>query len=140
MTVATQTQNGGRTPIEIDWKKVDFYIEAGCSGYEIAAMLGVHHETIYNRVESDFGISYTEYSDKKRPKGDASIRVVQYQKALKGDNSMLVWLGKNRLKQKDREEIASNEPTKVTFEVNYGNDNKVQILPKALPAPDSASP
>lgn len=111
MTTTTQAQNGGRTPIEIDWKKVDFYIEAGCSGYEIAAMIGVHHETIYNRVEKEFGMKYTEYSDKKRPKGDASIKVVQYQKALKGDNSMLVWLGKNRLKQKDREK---DEPDSLT--------------------------
>ena len=138
--MTTETQNkAGRPEVEIDWKKVDFLIEAGCNGSEIAAHIGVHHDTVYRRIQEEYGENFTDYASKKRQKGEANIRVVQYQKALKGDNHMLIWLGKNRLKQKDREEIASNEPTKVTFEVNYGNGDKIEILPKAVPTPDPAS-
>ena len=139
MTIDTENK-AGRPEVEIDWKKVDFLIEAGCSGYEVAAQIGIHHETVYRRVHEQYGENFTDYAAKKRQKGEANIRVVQYQKALKGDNHMLIWLGKNRLKQKDREEIASNEPTKITFDVNYGSNNQVEILPKAIPAPDPASP
>lgn len=139
MTIEEQIK-AGRPFIEIDWKKVDFFIEAGCSGTEIASMIGVHHDTFYNRISAEYGETFSEYSAKRRPKGDASIRVKQYQKALQGDNHMLIWLGKNRLKQKDREEIASNEPTKVVFEVNYGNNSQVEILPKTVSAADTSSP
>lgn len=138
MTTEEQTK-AGRPVIEIDMKKVDFFIEAGCSGCEIASMLGIHHDTLYDRIRDEHGVLFSEYSAKRRPKGDASIRVKQYQKALQGDNHMLIWLGKNRLKQKDKEEIASNEPTKVVFEVNYGNNSQVEILPKALSTTDTPS-
>lgn len=131
--------SSGFQRIELDWKKIDFLIEAGCSGYEIAAQLGVHHDTVYNRLAEHYGESFSDYSAKKRSKGDANIKVVQYQKALKGDNHMLIWLGKNRLKQKDREEVATNEPTKVVFEVNYGNSNQVEVSPKTLPTSDTPS-
>lgn len=36
-----------------------------------------------------------------------------------------------------KEEVKT--PTKVVFEVNYGNGNQVEILPKDLPASDSSS-
>lgn len=125
--------------MDLDWKKIDFLLEAGCSGYEVASQLGVHHDTIYNRLAQHYGESFTDYSVKKRQKGDANIRVVQYQKALKGDNHMLIWLGKNRLKQKDKEEVASNDPTKVVFEVNYGTGNQIEILPKTVSTSDTSS-
>ena len=138
--MTTETENKvGRPELDLDWKLIDFLLEAGCSGYEIAAKIGVHHETVYRRVREQYGENFTDYAAKKLPKGDANIRVVQYQKALKGDNSMLIWLGKNRLKQKDKEEIASNEPTKVVFEVNYGNNSQVEILPKTISTPDTPS-
>jgi hypothetical protein len=36
--------------------------------------------------------------------------------------------------------IENNIPTKVTFEVNYGTGNQIEILPKTLPASDTPSP
>jgi len=130
----------GRPEIELDWKKIDFLLEAGCHGTEVASSLGVSFDTIARQIENKYNTNFTNYAHEKRQKGDSSIRAKQYQKALQGDNHMLIWLGKNRLKQKDREDVAANEPTKVVFEVNYGNGNQVEILPQTLPAPHTSSP
>ncbi len=99
--------NYGRNEIPIDWNIVDGLLEAGCKGTEIAARLGIHHETLYNRTVSDRGVTFTTYAAKMREKGEAILREVQYLKAIgksdKGDNNMLIWLGKNRLKQMDKQ-------------------------------------
>jgi len=99
-----QVQNGGRKFKPIDWDIVDKLLEAGCPGTEIAPHFGVHYETLYDRAYTDHGIMWTEYSQQRRSKGDSNLRVKQYQEAMKGDRGMLIWLGKQRLDQRERYE------------------------------------
>jgi hypothetical protein len=84
---------------EIDWDLVDELLEAGCMGTEIAARFDMHQDTFYRRVEDYHGVGFTVYSSQKRCSGDTLLRKAQFDKALTGDNTMLIWLGKNRLKQ-----------------------------------------
>jgi len=97
----------GRPVIPIDWEFVEALLEAGCKGTEIAFRIGVTPETLYERTEKERGMSFSSYSLKHREKGEATLREVQYLKAIgkydKGDNMMLIWLGKNRLKQVDKQ-------------------------------------
>lgn len=87
---------------KIDWKRVNELLEAGCPGTEIAAYFGMHPDTFYKRVESQYKMGFSDYSSQKKSCGDALIREAQYKKATKRlDNTMLVWLGKNRLGQKE---------------------------------------
>lgn len=129
----------------IDWKKVDELLMAGCMGTEIAAYFDMHQNTFYARVEQEYNVSFTQFSSEKKSKGESLLRAHQYAKALgltdKGDNTLLIWLGKNRLNQKDNKDDGNNQQ-KVVFEVNYKNDsnNPVQILPPSLPAPDPTIP
>ena len=97
----------GRPRVNIDWDKVINLLIAGCSGAEIAGNLGFSRETIYARCQQDNGIPFSQLKTQYHTKGDSLLRSKQFEKALKGvgDNTMLVWLGKNRLKQKDREDI-----------------------------------
>jgi len=94
-----------RPQIPINWERVDELLEAGCLGTEIAANFAMHYQTFYDRVVQQYGVSFTEYSQEKRAKGESTLRQVQYEKATgkskKGDNTMLVWLGKQRLNQKE---------------------------------------
>lgn len=98
----------GRPQVPIDWERVDELLEAGCIGTEVAAVFGLHYETFYDRVYQHYKIGFTEYASAKRAKGESAIREAQFNKALgktkKGDNAMLIWLGKQRLNQ--RESIA----------------------------------
>lgn len=92
----------------IDWERMDELLEAGCLGNEIAAYFAIHPNTIYERTQLKYGMSFSEYSQLKKAKGELALREVQFHKATgkskKGDNTMLIWLGKQRLNQ--RESIA----------------------------------
>lgn len=90
-----------RPQIPIDWNMVDKYLEADCNGVEISGVIGCSPDTLYDRCHQEKGVSFTAYSAQKRSKGDALLRAKQFTEAMKGDRGMLVWLGKNRLGQKD---------------------------------------
>lgn len=96
----------------INWDTVDHYLTSGCLGTEIAAMLDVHPDTLYERCIRENGMTFTAYSSSKRSRGDAIIRDKQYRLAEEGDKTMLVWLGKQRLGQ-------SEDPQK------YKHDKKI---------------
>lgn len=95
----------GRPTKPIDWNLVDKMLEAGCSGAEIAPHVFLHPDTFYDRVFKEKCMSFTEYACKMAAKGDANLKLTQYLKAIGeitiGDNTQLIWLGKNRLKQRE---------------------------------------
>jgi hypothetical protein len=97
-------EKSGRPEKPIDWDRVNELLEAGCTGTEIAPHFDIHYTNFYDRVEKKYGISFTDYASKMRQKGDSLLREKQYKKALKGENALLIWLGKNRLGQKDQPE------------------------------------
>lgn len=86
---------------EIDWDRFEELLLAGCNGPEISPHFDMHPTTLYGKVEEKYKMNFTAYSQQKRAQGDSCLREVQYKKALSGDNTMLVWLGKNRLKQSE---------------------------------------
>lgn len=95
-----------RPLIDIDWEKADELMIAGCNGVQIAGYFGMHPETFYDRVKKEKKIGFTQYLQQKQSKGEALIVAQQYAKALgltdSGDNTLLIWLGKTRLEQKER--------------------------------------
>ena len=114
----------------IDWERVDELLMAGCLGTEIAPHFDMHYQTFYERVEIEKGMSFTQYSTQKRSQGDAILREVQYQKALSADNTMLVWLGKNRLGQKETpNEISIDDKTVKSFTSLMGMISELQKKP-----------
>lgn len=94
----------GRPEKPIDWQRVDELLEAGCSGTEIAPHFNIHPDTLYLQCQKKFGTTFTDYSAERKQKGDSCLKERQYKKALKGDNSMLIWLGKIRLGQRETTE------------------------------------
>lgn len=97
----------GRPKIQIDWKEVDNLLAARCSGTEIAGFLGIHQVTLYEKCLEEKGQIFSNYSAEKYAKGDSLLRAHQFAKALgftgKGDNALLIWLGKNRLNQREKD-------------------------------------
>jgi hypothetical protein len=102
----------GRPEIPLDWGLIDRMLAAHCTGTEIAETLGVHHETIYNQCERHHGMSFTDYSVRKRKKGKVALKMTMFQLAMGQeesqngvpDKSMLIWLSKNLLGFSDRSE------------------------------------
>lgn len=108
----------GRPLTDIDWGKVDDMLEAGCLTTEIAGYFGISADTLYLRCQRDKKIGFSAYSQQKHAKGELLLRQKQYEMALAGDRAMLIWLGKNRLKQSDKQDISHTGNTSVTV-VNY---------------------
>jgi hypothetical protein len=102
----------------IDWNKVDELLEAGCTGTEISSFFGIHPDTLYRKCEADHKIGFAFYSQQKSAKGEMLIRQKQYDMALAGDRGMLIWLGKNRLKQSDKHDVSHTGTAPVTV-VNF---------------------
>lgn len=102
----------GRPPAKIDWNDVEEKIRAGCDGVEIAAGLGIHQNTFYDRCLKDNNVIFTEYYQRCNSSGKSELRLAQFKKAIgklpKGDSAMLKHLGEHRLGQK---EIKTNEST-----------------------------
>jgi hypothetical protein len=69
---------------------------------EMASCLGVSLSTLEQRAHDDPVIR--GIIEKERDEARASVRRKQYELAMAGDRTMLVWLGKNWLGQKDRTE------------------------------------
>ena len=95
----------GRPKAHIDWEKAGKMIMAGCDGVQCAAYFGIDPETFYLRCKSDNNIGFSEFLRQKRAKGDAMILAAQFDAALTDKNTtMLVWLGKQRLGQRDKQD------------------------------------
>lgn len=123
----------GRPPIQLNWNKIDDLLVQGCSGREIAGNLGINPNTIYEKCLLEKGITFTDYSQQKYEKGDSLLRSAQFDKALNGDNMMLIWLGKNRLKQRDKQpdEVDNNITIKVVDARNHNTEEiSVSTVPK----------
>ena len=91
----------GCPPKEIDWDIVDNYLKKGLPGTKIADAIGVYPDTLYNRCEAEKGTTFSAYSQQKRTNGDALLHAAQFDKALEGDTSLLIFLGKVRLEQRE---------------------------------------
>ena len=94
----------GRPKAEIDWEKVDRYLNAQCEGTGIAEIIGIHPNTLYEACKTKFNISFSEYSAIKKAEGVELLKAKQYQTAMEGNVTMQVWLGKQYAGQKDKVE------------------------------------
>lgn len=92
-----------RPEIPIDWKTVDNLCKIQCTGEEIASVLNVSYDTLERRIKKEFNQSCADYIAEKRQGGKASLRRAQWKLATedKGNATMLIWLGKQYLNQKD---------------------------------------
>lgn len=130
----------GRPLALIDWDKVDSLLIAGCSGAEVAGHLGLSKKTIYERCVVDKGVTFTEYSQQKKSKGDSLIKAHRFAKALgktnEGDNTLLIWLSKVRLGEKEPKH-EENTTTNNTYYVNYDPRDPIPIPSQDVSASDS---
>ncbi len=112
----------GRPPHKLDWDKIDSLLIAGCSGREIAGNLEINQKTLYEHAVKDKGMSFTDYSDQFYGKGDSILRAKQFKQAIDGDTTLLIWLGKVRLKQKEEKDLNHNQKISIEI-VNYKTNN-----------------
>lgn len=97
---------GGRPGIGIDWAEFDRLCEVQCTLAELAAHFRVSEDTVERAVRRDHGTSFADYFAQKRKAGFVSLRRKQWELAMAGNATMLIFLGKQLLGQSDRHEVA----------------------------------
>jgi hypothetical protein len=106
----------GRPKADIDWNKVNKYLQAQCNATGIAGLLGISVDTLYIRCKTDHKMDFSAYSAQKKAEGKELLRAKQYQSAMEGDKTLQIWLGKQYLEQKDKSDITTDDmPITITF-------------------------
>ena len=98
------TGKPGRPKAEMDLKRVEELAAIGCSLEEMGAVLGVGKSTIKDRAVAD--AVFAEAIERGRARGQTTLRRHQWQQAEAGNPTMLIWLGKQILRQRDASSAA----------------------------------
>ena len=97
----------GRPKKAIDPEQVRSLARLGCTWDEIASVLAIARGTFSARMKEK---KYRDAYDRGIAEGNTSLRRAQYDSAVGGNATMMIWVGKNRLNQTDRVET-HNETT-----------------------------
>ena len=89
-----KTQSIGRPKKELDEDVIAKLSQIGCTQEEIGSVVGISARTLQRR--------YADLVAENKNKGKASLRKKLWEKALKGDPKLLIWLSKNELGMVDK--------------------------------------
>ena len=113
-TPNVKKERGGRAMspprIVINWTDFDKLCAMQCTVPEIAGWFDCGESTIKRAVKRAKRMTFQEYAGAKRLKGNISIRRAQFELAMSGDKTMLIWLGKQYLGQQDRQQHEHSGP------------------------------
>jgi hypothetical protein len=103
--------------VELDENQVKTLAELGLTQSEMAAVLDCSIDTIQRRFH-DLWLQGHQ-------KRNASLRRKQFELALKGNPTMLVWLGKQYLEQSDKQQVtgANGGPIQAAVTVTFVKPN-----------------
>jgi len=109
----------GRPKIRIDWNEFDKLCLIQCTLEEIAAWFKCSVDTVERRCKEDKKLNFAEYFKKKSAGGRISLRRSQFKFANAGNPTLLIWLGKQYLDQKDKhdEKDSKDKPLPIKIEI-----------------------
>ena len=111
----------GRPKIEIDFEKVDALCAVFCNCQEIVSVLNsfdinCSYDTVERRVKEQFGVTFAEYVEQKQMAfAKPKLRKAQFDCALGGNATMLIWLGKQYLGQIDKQEMKMDGGVQIVY-------------------------
>lgn len=111
----------GRPHFPVDWETVDGMMAIQCTGEEIAGVLGCDYDTLVRAIKREKDCTFAEYFAQKSADGKMSLRRTQYNAALEGNATMMVWLGKQWLGQTDKIESSIKELPPLVIEAYASN-------------------
>jgi transposase len=89
-----------------------------CTKEEIQAWFDVSDKTIDRWVRETYGekVSFSEVYRQKKSSGKISLRRKQYEAAMAGNTTLLIWLGKQYLGQSDKQENLNIEKIQINID------------------------
>ena len=111
-----KTKSMGRPRKELDENIIANLSQIGCTQEEIGSVVGTSARTLQRR--------YADLIEENKNKGSASLRKKMWERALKGDPKMLIWLSKNYLNMVDKVHTTSTvEPLPLIIEAKAEDVN-----------------
>ena len=105
-----EKDKGGRPNKPIDYAKLSKMCAIHCTGEECSSILDMDYDTLNRNLIADGHGGFADYFKKHSATGKMSLRRKQFTKAVdEGSVPMLIWLGKQYLGQKDKEEVMHEE-------------------------------
>ena len=90
---------------QINLEQLKAMVRIQCTAEECAAVLGMSADTLDTRLKELDYAGFSEFYKKYQHEGLASLRRAQWKAAIENNNpTMLVWMGKQLLGQKDKVE------------------------------------
>lgn len=112
-------RKAGRQFIEIDEGKLEKLAALGLTNAECAAILGCSPDTLER--------NYKETMAWGRSHRDASLRRKQFEIALAGNPTMLIWLGKQYLGQSDKNELTGKDGGAIQHEIRGMKEIRAEL-------------
>ena len=122
-SLKVEKNKGGRPLFEVDYKKLENLCAIFCTGKECASVLGCHYDTLAKKVKEKTALSFPDYFKRNSAPGRVSLREKQFEAAHDGNVTMMIWLGKQILGQKDK---SYNEIEDKTPEVKNMTDEELK--------------
>lgn len=98
--IMNKVNKGGRPKKELDERQIRELARIHCTMEEIAAVMGCSVDTLERR--------FADTIKEERNFGKSSLRRWQFKAASGGNSALLIWLGKQYLGQRDKEDIDLN--------------------------------
>ncbi len=89
-----KTQSMGRPNKDVDEDVIAKLSQIGCTQEEIGAVVGISARTLQRR--------FSDLVSENKNIGKASLRKKLWERALRGDPKLLIWLSKNELNMVDK--------------------------------------
>lgn len=96
---------GGRPRVEIDIDQLRNMVRIQCTAEECAGVFECSVDTIDRRLKEEGYAGFADFLKRYSGEGKASLRRAQWKAAQEGNPTMLVWLGKQMLGQRDRKDL-----------------------------------
>jgi AraC-like DNA-binding protein len=87
----------GRPRVVLDENALQLLAQVGCTYEEMAAHLNTSPDTLSRR--------FKDVIETARQSGRTSLRRAQWKAALGGNTTMMIWLGKQELGQRDKHDL-----------------------------------
>lgn len=91
----------GRPPKEFDQKNFESLCQIQCTEEEICQFFSCSEKTLNKWCREKYGANFSQVFRDKRGVGKISLRRAQFQAAINGNASLLIWLGKQYLGQSE---------------------------------------
>ena len=87
-----------------------------CTEQEIMDVMGFKcHKTLNAKCQEMYGCNFEEIYPSLKSNGKMSLRRMQWKSAKSGNVTMQIWLGKQELGQKDKQETTIDAPKSLNF-------------------------